>query len=85
MKHVEIKKDDGQYKATIKQGSTKNDLVSVQAIEAETELEIQEALMALGFHQQDIFDALAAAEGKSANAPHPFFEETLAIAKKGEK
>ncbi len=85
MKHVEITINDGHYKAIIKQESNKSDLVVAQTIDAASDIEIQAALINLGFHQQDIFDALAFAEGKGANAPHPFFEKALAVARKGEK
>ncbi len=85
MRHVEIEINAGLYIATIKQGTEENNLLIVQSVEAASDTEIQSKLMGLGFHQQDVFDALAAAEGRSVNTPHPFFEEALEMAKNGEK
>ena len=78
MKFVKIITIPGGYRATVKEGNNENDLVVVETIDTSTENEVQTRLLSHGFHQQDIFSALAEATGKSVNAAHPLFEEALA-------
>jgi hypothetical protein len=47
--------------------------------------EIMRSLLMIGVHERDAWDALAFADGKAANTPHPFFEQAMERMKKSGK
>ncbi len=73
MKGIEIRKTGELFTARVHSSGS----VVWQTVEPSPRMDIDGALRELGFHQTDIADAFAFAEGKGVNDPHPFFGEAL--------